>query len=148
MELSTIGAALQILDRAWKALEAVRERVQASKDAALKEGVGKLYDEFNALRSAITRLKEENASLRQAQIEKPQKPEIRQVGQANYYFVGDDGPYCQPCYDRDKKLIRLTPAQEVAGGFGRKCLVCLLPFVEKTTPAPRMALQRRPYTRR
>ncbi len=42
----------EILESAWKALEAVRERTQASNDLALKANAGKLYDEFNLLRSA------------------------------------------------------------------------------------------------
>jgi hypothetical protein len=131
MELTTTAAALEILSKAWKALEAVRERSQQSKDSALKLGVNGLYDDFASLRSAIMRLTEENETLRKAQIEKPQKPEAREVGETIYYFDGERGPYCQPCYDRGKKLVPLTPAQDFAGGFGRKCQVCDGLFIER-----------------
>jgi hypothetical protein len=40
--------------------------------------------------------------------ERPSEPEIRQVGAVNYYFVGDKGPYCQPCYDVKGKLVLST----------------------------------------
>ena len=62
---------------------------------------------------------------------KPPEPEIRQVGAVNYYFVGEKGPYCQPCYDEKGKLIFLTPQQEWNGGIRRKCEVCNKFFYEK-----------------
>jgi hypothetical protein len=58
------------------------------------------------------------------------EPEIKQVGTTNYYFVGDKGPYCQPCYDLNHKLITLMPGQDYVGGFGRKCEVCNKVFME------------------
>jgi hypothetical protein len=57
--------------------------------------------------------------------------EIRQVGAVNYYFAGDKGPYCQPCYDEKGKRIFLTPPQEWNGGIRRKCEVCNKFFYEK-----------------
>ena len=130
MALTTVAAALKILESARNALEAVRERSQASKDVTLKSLVGELYDEFNSLRSIIGRLTEENEELRRAQVEKPPKPEIRQVGETNYYFIGDQGPYCQPCYDRDNKPVALTPQQSLHGNIYRECRVCGESFYE------------------
>jgi hypothetical protein len=144
MELSTVGTALEILNKAWKGLEAVRERAQASKDAALKSGVGTLYDDFNSLKSAIVRLTDENAKLRQTiseGAEKPPKPEIRQTGKANYYYVGSEGPYCQPCYDVNKRLVNLTPQQRYAGGVGRKCHVCDNLFIEEAAQPGRAQIK-------
>ncbi|HYW39699.1 MAG TPA: TIR domain-containing protein [Terriglobales bacterium] len=57
-------------------------------------------------------------------------PEIRQVGTTNYYYVGNKGSYCQPCYDLNHKLITLMPGQDYLGGFGRKCEVCNKVFME------------------
>ena len=132
MPLTTAAAAVQILSSAWKAVEAVRERAQASKDNALKAEVGRLMDEFNSLRSIVTRLTEENEELRRSQIDKPVKPEIRQVGEVNYYFVGEAGPYCQKCYDKDGKLVALGPRLEnYTGGPGRKCHICGTVFHEQ-----------------
>jgi hypothetical protein len=146
MELTTVGAALEILNKSWKALESIRERAQASKDITLKEGVGKLYDEFNSLRSVVIRLTDENTDLRRTisgGAKKPPEPEIRQVGTANYYFVGDKGPYCQPCYDVTHALVNLTPQTSYAAGTGRTCLVCKTLFIE-VAASPR-SMQIRPY---
>lgn len=71
----------------------------------------------------------------------PPEPEIRQVGTTNYYFVGDEGPYCQPCYDLNHKKIRLMPGQDYAGGFGRKCEVCNKVFMEGPRKTPLKSTQ-------
>jgi hypothetical protein len=63
--------------------------------------------------------------------EEPPMPEIKQVGSTNYYYLGDRGPYCQPCYDKNGKLFILSPAQEYAGGVSRKCEVCEKVFFER-----------------
>jgi hypothetical protein len=143
MGFTTAAAALKILETAWKTLGAVRERAQASKDNALKESVGNLLDDFNSLRFAVARLTEENDELRKAQVEKPPRPDIREVGRTNYYFAGEDGPYCQPCFDVKGKLIPLSPRQRYGSGFGKKCEVCKNLFIE--ADAPPMKIQARPY---
>jgi hypothetical protein len=146
MELSTVSTALELLNKARKGLEAVRERAQMSRDAALKSSVGTLYDDFNSLKSIIVRLTEENANLRQTisagVAEKSAKPEIRQVGRTNYYYVGAEGPYCQPCYDVNKRLINLTPQQSYAAGTGRKCQVCNNLFIEEKAKLGRAQVKR------
>jgi hypothetical protein len=146
MELTTVGAALEIVNKAWRALEAIRERAQTSKDAALKANIGELYDEFLALKAIVVRLTDENAALYRAQAEKPPKPEIRQVGETNYYFVGDQGPYCQPCYDCNGKLVNLMPKHRYAGGTGRKCRVCNNVFFEvHESPKQRIIVKHSPW---
>jgi len=131
MALETAAAALEILSGAWKALERVRERAQTTIDIELKASIGKLYDDFNALRSIVVRLTDENAELLQSITEA--KPEIRQVGEVNYYYyLGETGPYCQKCYDKDGKLVALGPRLEnYAGGPGRKCQICGTVFHEQ-----------------
>jgi hypothetical protein len=52
------------------------------------------------------------------------------MGTVNKARFLDDGPFCQPCYDHNTKLIRLTPRQEYVGGGGRKCEVCTKTFIE------------------
>ena len=141
--ISVATAALGIAEKAWKALEAVRERAQASKDVELKARIGDLYDDFLALRSVIVRLTDENADLRRSETEA--KPEIRQVGEVNYYFVGESGPFCQKCYDKDGKLTMLGPRLEgYTGGPGRKCQLCGTVFHEQHKAPPRMQIK--PYT--
>lgn len=149
MELTTVATAVDLIGKASKALDALRERAKTSKDAALKENISKFYDDFLDLKAIILRLTEENANLRRtlaAQAEKSPKPEIRQVGETNYYFVGDQGPYCQPCYDDKGKLVNLMPPQRYAGGTGRQCRVCKNVFFEVNEPQPRMQMRIKPYT--
>src|SRR5439155_24645514 len=77
-----------------------------------------LYDEFLNLKEVIIRLKNE------AELKRKPEPEIRQVGAVNYYFVGEKGPYCQPCYDGSHKLSVLTPPENRKGGVLRQGQVC------------------------
>ena len=125
MELSSVKTALELLGIASKGLDSVRERAKTSNDAALKESISKLYDDFLDLKGIIVRLMEENADLRQHLLQaadKPLKPQIRQVGETNYYYSGEEGPYCQPRYDVKEKLIPLSPRQESRSGQGMPCL--------------------------
>ena len=94
----------------------MRDLQSLEKDPALLRG------ENDGLRQLIAQ--------RNQNIPEPQ-PELRQVGAVNYYFVGDKGPYCQPCYDDKGKRIFLTPPQEWNGGTRRKCEVCNKFFYEK-----------------
>jgi hypothetical protein len=134
MSLSAAAAATQILSNAFKALDSLREQAKGSKDTALKENISKLYDALLDLKAVVIRVEDENGELRRRiaqQANSEGKPEIRTVGLVNYYFVGDAGPYCQPCYDRDKRLVMLGAQQEYFGGTGRKCEVCDKVFFEK-----------------
>lgn len=133
MELSTVGAALDLITKTSKGLDAVRERAKTASDVGLKENISKLFDDFLDLKAIVLRLTEENLQLRQtiaAQAEEPPKPEAHEVGSTVYYFVGDEGPYCQRCYDLNEKLVRLTARQRYVGGMGRKCEVCDTVFIE------------------
>ena len=139
MALTEVAAALGIIEKTSKGLNSVRERAKTSTDTALKENISNLYDDFLDLKAMVLRLTEENADLRRKlteQADKPQKPTIRQVGETNYYFVGDEGPYCQPCCDDKGKLVHLMPQQHYGGGTGRQCRVCRNVFIEVEDPEP------------
>ncbi len=56
MELTSVVAALEILSKASKALDSLREQSKTSKDVSLKENISKLYDDFLDLKAAILRL--------------------------------------------------------------------------------------------
>ena len=123
--LSSTAAALQILSKAMSALNATRERARGSKDAEMKAHLSTLYDEFLNLKEVIIRLTNE------AELKRKPEPEIKQVGAVNYYYVGEKGPYCQPCYDGRQKLSVLTPQENQNGGVRRRCQVCHQSFYEK-----------------
>jgi hypothetical protein len=128
---TTIAA--QVLSNTLAVLKTVREQAQVSKDAELKSRISSLYDSVLELKEAMMMVTDENNQLRHriAQLEKPPAgPEIKQVGLTNYYFLGEKGPFCQPCYDRTSKLVPLAPRDRYAGGMGRKCEVCNKVFFE------------------
>jgi small-conductance mechanosensitive channel len=125
--------ASQILSNTLAVLKTVRERAKLSKDADLKNQISELYDSVLSLKEAVMLVNDENTQLRAriTELERPpNKPEIRQMGLTNYYYVGEKGPYCQPCFDVNGKLIPLAPQNRYAGGIGRKCEVCNKVFFE------------------
>lgn len=136
--MTTVNATVQLLATAAKTLNAAREHATASNDTEMRVLINAAYDQMAALKEAVVRVTDENAELRGliAQLERPEEvkptPKIRQVGAVNYYFVGDEGPYCQPCYDGKGKLVALSPATETfGGGVRRDCPLCHQSFDEK-----------------
>ncbi len=134
--VTTVATATSILSNALNAIKSVRERAQTSKDRELKEEISTLYDNLLSLKEAVMSVADENKELRQriAELECPPKtmePELRQVGVVNYYFVGDKGPYCQPCYEGKGKLTMLSPPENFSWGIRRRCVLCKEYFYEK-----------------
>ena len=129
--LTSANAALQILTTLGKTLNAARERAKASKDTELKALINTLYDDFGALKEAVQRVTDENADVRGKSALKAVTPEPKQVGEAVYYFVGEQGPYCQPCFHNKGQLVMLSPTKELYGGLARQCEVCGKTFFEK-----------------
>ena len=134
MTLTSVSAATGILSNAMKLLDSVREQAKGSKDLALKESISNLYNDLLDLKAAHLRVEEENADLRRQiarAADKPPVPKIRQVGAVNYYFVEEEGPYCQPCYDgKSKSLVMVSPPEAWSGGQRRHCPVCHSYFQE------------------
>ena len=133
--ISIASFVLSLIKTGGEQLNKLRERAQATKDLEIKEHVGNLYDTMNAIKEAFTRLADENSGLkRQLENERLARvaiPKIKQVGDTNYYFQGDEGPYCQPCYDTQAKLVALPPSEPWSGGIRRECPVCHEYFYEK-----------------
>jgi hypothetical protein len=132
---SATTIAAQILSNTLAVLKTVREQAKESKDATLKSHISDLYDSVLSLKEAVMLVTDENRELRRRIEELEKAPEtpvpmIRQVGLVNYYFVGEEGPYCQPCYDAKSKLVRVTPPEPWSGGQRRHCPVCHAIFQE------------------
>ena len=102
-------------------------------------GLWQMLDDFNSLRVIMVKLSDENVELLAKWEGQQSKPELRQQGDANYYFVGGDGPYCQPCYDKDHQLRNLTPRQELVATLGgsASCAEISLARKERPLAAPR-----------
>jgi len=118
------------------ALNAARERAKGSRDADLKKHISSLYDELLALKEAVLRLTDENGQLQrtiaeQSRPAEKREPELRQVGSANFYFDGNKGPCCQPCYDSKGTLTVLTQPEDWGGDVRRQCVLCGEYFYEK-----------------
>jgi hypothetical protein len=133
--ISVASFALSLSKSATEALNALRERSKSTKDLDIKDQIGTLYDNVLELKEVINRLLDENKELKrqlEEQQHTPEEPELKAVGGANYYFVGDKGPYCQPCYDDKRKLVALEqPYTSETGSVSRHCLVCNNSFYEK-----------------
>jgi hypothetical protein len=134
--LTNVAAATQILANALKALDSLREQAKGSSDVTLKANISTLYDTLLDLKAAVLRVEDENTALKHRieELQRPSKkaePELRRVGSANFYFDGDKGPCCQPCYDGKGKLTVLTEPEDWSGGVRRQCLLCGEFFYEK-----------------
>jgi hypothetical protein len=132
--ISVASFALSLTTKATEALNALRERAKTTKDLDIKDQISTLYDNVLELKEVISRLLDENKDLKrqiEAQQHPPEKPEIKQRGEANYYFKGTEGPFCQPCYDDKGKLVVLPPqSKSGSGSVSRTCTVCRNIFYE------------------
>ena len=93
------------------------------------------------LRESAISLQEENAELRQRvnALEEQLAVRAKVIWEPPYYWVEEqggkrDGPYCQPCYDKDAKLIRLQ--DEKRGRW--HCRVCGKHFHDKNYQPPQV----------
>lgn len=131
MNLTSANAAVQLLSTASKTLNALRERVKSSNDAELKALVVGFYDQMAALKEAVVRVTDENAELHRKLAKPEPVPHTVQAGETLHYYVGDEGPYCQPCYDGKRGLAMLGPQEDFLEGVRRHCALCDQYFYEK-----------------
>lgn len=112
-----------------EAIKTVRASAQASKESDLKERISGLYESVLSLKEASLQPTEENLEQKQ-QIEELQRAHrapqqmLRQLGSSNFYFVGEEGPYCRPCFDRSGTLTELSPSARLNGRVRRQCVLC------------------------
>jgi len=98
-----------------------------------------LYEKIVDLREQILELRNENLTLKQELNELKQSASIEdslEYEQPYYWKKSNgkkvDGPFCQHCYDKDEKLIRL---QESRKGLWT-CLVCEATVYDKNYEPP------------
>jgi len=100
----------------------IAELIKKYNNVELNRKIIDLRDEIFELRENNLKLKEENKISEKIVFEKP------------YYWLKDglkkDGPYCQKCYDDNKKLIRLQEMRDFPGCW--KCSVCKCDFTDSS----------------
>src|ERR1700686_1255999 len=138
--LALANLALSLLAKTTDGLNALRERSQRSKDLDIKDQISTLYDNILALKEVVSRLLDESKHLQRQLAEQqhpPEQPTRKQVGETIYYYKGDEGPFCQPCYDTKHSLVALQPQKQTKwGSIMRTCLVCNHTFYEKEVTEP------------
>jgi hypothetical protein len=97
-----------------------------------------LYQKIVDLRDEIFELREDNLKLKEKIKALKEEKEINEkmVFEPPFYWLKDgekkDGPYCQKCYDDNKKVIRV---QDLKNGFWN-CLVCKSRFADPSYRSP------------
>ncbi|MBL7205676.1 MAG: hypothetical protein ISS63_15325 [Desulfobacteraceae bacterium] len=96
------------------------------------------------LREAAVNLKEDNLSLREriTRLEAQLDVQDRLEWDPPYYWLKQaedrDGPYCQNCYDTDRKLIRL----QSRGKGAWNCLACKNSVFDQDYTPPKRPVRR------
>lgn len=103
------------------------------------------------LREAAVSLQEEVLELRQRlkNLEEQLALRAKVTWEPPYYWASEkdgkrEGPYCQACYDKDEKLIRLQ--NENRGVW--HCRVCGKYYHDKNYESPQIRRSHDPYSRR
>lgn len=133
MDYPTIAAAVASVKTAADIAKLIREGGLTLKDAEAKmklaELVSALADARMGMADVQQTLLDRDAQIRELEEKLAIKGKMV-FEQPDYYLVdGDskDGPYCQPCYDKDRKLVRL----QGTGDGHWQCRVCGSASVEK-----------------
>jgi hypothetical protein len=126
MDITSIGAALS-------SIKIAADLAKILKDSNNSLGQAEVNFKLADLVGALADAKMDVASIKELLIEKEQEIlELKKSLETKdsikwkkpYYFLqtgdSEDGPYCQTCYDNEKKLIRL---QDIGNGTWR-CHVC------------------------
>jgi len=116
-------------------LDTAKDAYELAKTSATLE----LREKINALREQAVDLQEENLKLKEENLSLRKKYDTRKdlVYRGSYYFLvcedGEDGPFCQRCFDSEGKLIRLQ------GGVNDKwaCRECKSAFYGPNFKPPR-----------
>jgi hypothetical protein len=132
--LATIGAALSAAQSAKTALDLVKAAMAAKANVKDAEANSLLADLYNRLaemtiqladvRIEAAKLVDENARLKAAlEKERSDVPEV-EFRYGVYWKPGDNVPFCQTCYDKNKRLMRLQERWIFDGVSMWKCTVC------------------------
>ncbi|MBL0686403.1 MAG: hypothetical protein JJV94_01065 [Sulfurospirillum sp.] len=133
MDIATISAALNSLKTAFELSKVISNSPSSLEEVEIKlrlsELINVIADTKNQISNIKTELIDKNEKIQELENSLKIQNELK-FERPYYWKVSDDekdGPYCQKCYDGDKKLIRL---QDETNGSWR-CLVCTSFFRDK-----------------
>ena len=97
----------------------------SSKDAQSKLLIADLSVQLAEVKVRLAELIEENSHLK-AELEKANKADADVILKDGlYYTPQNDGPFCTACFDKDRKLIRVTELGSVFRDIAKyQCPVC------------------------
>lgn len=118
------------------ALDYIKTALELAKKAQSVELQGELLN----IKEEYLKLQEENLQLRERNAELERKKAQPVVYRQPSYFQTkedgtEDGPFCQRCYDADKKLIRTHDLKQETGML-RNCPECKTSVWAERWPAP------------
>ena len=133
MDITTISTALGSLKTAYELSKIISDSSDSLEQAETKLKLSELINAIADTKSQISDIKleliEKNERIQELENNLKIQNDL-EFEQPYYWKISDgkkDGPYCQKCYDENKKLIRL---QNDANGSWR-CLVCASFFRDK-----------------
>lgn len=127
-DLSSISAALSSIKAATEIAKLIKESDISLEKAETKLKLADLVSELADARMEIAKIQEILLQKDDIINDLRKQQEIRDIinYEAPYYYLseetGKDGPFCQCCYDKSSKLIRLTEEKCSKGTF--HCKVC------------------------
>jgi hypothetical protein len=116
--ISDVAAAIGLVKQA-------KELADQMKNLELKTLIVDLQSKLIDVKEEINELREENTRLKEEVKKASTPPEVTMKD--GCYYKGEDGPFCVPCYDSQKKLMRLIAATHLESRMMHlkwKCGVC------------------------
>lgn len=138
MDLSTISTAISTVKSAYELLKVISDSSGSLEEAEIKLKLAELKNAIVDTKSQISDIQMELISKNEKIQELENQIKIQnelKFEQPYYWKITDgkqEGPYCQKCYDDNKKLVRL---QDEKFGCWR-CLVCSSYFRDKNYKEP------------
>ena len=142
IDIATISAALGGIKAATEIAKYLKESDTSLDKAETKLKIAELISELADAKLAIAEIQETILEKDRAiaELKKAQNIDKELIYEAPYYWLnkdeGKEGPFCQQCYDSDKKLTRLhTPREGVW-----YCYSCKNEFKGKNYTPPSMTV--------